>query len=319
MLGLEEDSDHCNFQVFQHKMSPSSPNDSCSWRNLSHLGMKEGVVGDRIANAAPALMTPPIRKVGVGGSRFKKEINSDMMQSEMVKQAAKPAPIKFHTAGGRSLSVSSGALKYARSLLGDPELGTLFSEGDADDSDLSYFKEGRSGDSLSKKENGVFALPNKRTTKSTTALKNFIPPLRSSSNQVILRVNTGNIAMADNLIKKFDAVDNDGLNELDNKSPSSQNPSNNVSSAPFTTVQDNSLDDCNCLRVDSLGKPSGRPLADISNRTGAAYANIKLSTCEKRKLWRNSVSPFKRPRTKFSTPLKRNVPFDDGNSQMLLE
>ncbi|TXG58894.1 hypothetical protein EZV62_016723 [Acer yangbiense] len=315
LLGLEEDNDHCNFQGLQQKLSPSSPNEACGWQNLSRLGTKEGLDCNRIANVTPALMTPPIRKSGIGGSRFKKETNLNMMQSEMANPATKPPPIKFHTAGGRSLSVSSDALKYARSLLGDPELGTLFSEGDADESDLSYFKEGRSDDSSSNKENDVStSVTNKQTAKSTTALKNFTSPLRSSSNQVMSRVNTENIAMADNLIKKFDAVDHDIVSELIGKVPSIQNPLSNMTCAP-NTVPNNTLEDGNGLRIDSLGKSFGRPLADISNRTGATNANIRVNTCEKRKVWRNSVSPFKKPRSsKFSTPLKKNVSCHDGLS-----
>ncbi|KAL5742457.1 hypothetical protein ACOSP7_029189 [Xanthoceras sorbifolium] len=314
LLGLDEDNDHCNFQGLQGKISPSSSNDASDWQNLSCFGTKEGVVGNRISNVTPAPITPPIHKASLGGSRFK-ETNLIMMQSETVNPPTKPPPVKFHTAGGRSLSVSSDALKYARSLLGDPELGTLFSEGDADESEFSCFKEGRFDDSSSNKENCVFtSFPDKRTAKSKTGLKNFISPLQSSSNQVMSRVNTGNITMVDNLIKKFDAVDHDRVRELNGKVPSIQNPLSNMSCAP-NTVAGNSLEDGNYSRIDSLGKSSSRPLADISNRTGPTYANIKLNTCEKRRPWRNSVSPFKRPRnSKFSTPLKKNVSLHDGLS-----
>ncbi|KAB5552208.1 hypothetical protein DKX38_009519 [Salix brachista] len=47
---------------------------------------------------------------------------------------------KFLSAGGRSLSVSSEALKRARSLLGDPDIGTFLNVGDAVDQGLSVFK-----------------------------------------------------------------------------------------------------------------------------------------------------------------------------------
>lgn len=300
MLGLDEEGAHCDFEGFQHGMPPPDSTDGFDWRNM--VRTTDGVAGDKTVNAASAFITPPSRKIAIGGSRFN-ERNLNMMHSEIINQAAKPPPIKFHSAGGRSLSVSSDALKYARSLLGDPELGTLFSEGDADEMDLSLFK-GRSDDSLSNKENVFYtSLPKKRTAQSTIGVKNFISPLRASAR---------NGAMADNLIKKFDAVDCDS--DLKNRAPSLQNnPSSNMSCLS-NTVQGDYLEDGNSTKIELLSRSSERPLTDISNTAGANYSNLKLNTSEKRKQWRNSVSPFKRPRsTKFSTPLKKNVAFHDGN------
>ncbi|KAE9608508.1 hypothetical protein Lalb_Chr08g0236481 [Lupinus albus] len=45
--------------------------------------------------------------------------------------------IKFHTACGRSISISNYALQRARSLLGEPHLGDFFDGGDVSDSIFS--------------------------------------------------------------------------------------------------------------------------------------------------------------------------------------
>ncbi|KAF1874236.1 hypothetical protein Lal_00030269 [Lupinus albus] len=48
----------------------------------------------------------------------------------MCTSSGKQPPIKFHTAGGKSISVSNDALQCARSLLGDPDLRDFFDGGD---------------------------------------------------------------------------------------------------------------------------------------------------------------------------------------------
>ncbi|MCP6675270.1 hypothetical protein NL520_28125, partial [Klebsiella pneumoniae] len=72
------------------------------------------------------------RIANAGTSLGFQEPNSNFFHSgvEIKDRKPPPAAIKFQTAGGRSIKVSGHALKQARSLLGDPDLGNFFKEGD---------------------------------------------------------------------------------------------------------------------------------------------------------------------------------------------
>lgn len=211
---------------------------------------------------------------------------------------AKPAPVKFQTAGGRSLSISSDALKRARSLLGDPDLGDFFDGGDS-----------------------VFSIPDKRQTntisssversesnKSHTPLihqitpegnhnhmaKSFTSPLQPSrqmdfSNKLRYEGN-GN-----NLIMEFDdAVKENDCGRKSSNTPG-QKPLHNRNEVVDTTIKSsvNGLSS----RMDPRGKPLGRALVDISNTINALHTNSKQPASGKRRLGLNlTVSPFKKPR-----------------------
>ncbi|KAK1441178.1 hypothetical protein QVD17_07018 [Tagetes erecta] len=109
-------------------------------------------------------------------------------------------PIKFQTAGGRSIKVSSHALKQARSLLGDPDLGNFFKEGDV------VFSPNTN------KENNNVCTPfsdNIPKAKAKQTANNFISPLRSVSSDNKTAVRSEGIGLKSNLIKEFDAVEHD--------------------------------------------------------------------------------------------------------------
>ncbi|KAG6735265.1 hypothetical protein POTOM_062196 [Populus tomentosa] len=108
------------------------------WQDLSHSGMKAGM-----------------RNNGVIGDDLL--VNTDLLQPEAQYSAPKPPPFKFHTAGGRSFSVSSEALKRARSLPGDPDIGAFLNEGDAFDMGLSVFEDIIFDEASSNKENSFYS------------------------------------------------------------------------------------------------------------------------------------------------------------------
>ncbi|KAH9736754.1 protein BREAST CANCER SUSCEPTIBILITY 2 [Citrus sinensis] len=301
LLGLEEGRNDCSFEGLQHARMTSTP----------RFEVKEGVKGNVFESDTSVLRPSSISKAGFAESRFKNKISSNMMQMEGLNSAPKPPQIKFHTAGGRSLSVSTDALQYARNLLGDPELGTFFHEVDVDQSDLTSFKHRRFDDSSSNKENDVFtSFFHLGTAGTKTASKNFTSPLRLFSNPVRSRINSKNINTSANLIEKFDAVDHDGVSGLNGKIPSIKKPIR--STHGHKAIMDNSVEDDIGSKINSLGRSSGKPLADITNSTSTACANIK-QTCEKKRLLRSSISPFKRPRiSKFSTPLRTNLSSPNG-------
>lgn len=139
-------------------------------------------------------------------------------------------PIKFQTAGGRSIKVSGHALKQARSLLGDPDLGNFFKEGNA------VFSPDTN------KENNNVCTPfsdniPKAKAKAKQTPNNFISPLRSVSSNNKTAVRSEGIGLKSNLIKEFDAVEHD-----------------------IKQYNDNTL---------GLPKSLNRPLVDISNTLGA--------------------------------------------------
>ncbi|KAK9196195.1 hypothetical protein WN943_004323 [Citrus x changshan-huyou] len=308
LLGLEEGRNDWSFEGLQHTRMTSTP----------RFEVKEGVKGNVFESDTSVLRPSSISKAGFAESRFKNKISSNMMQTEGLNSAPKPPQIKFQTAGGRSLSVSTDALQYARNLLGDPELGTFFHEVDVDQLDLTSFKHRRFDDSSSNKENDVFTSFFRLGTAGTkTASKNFTSPLRLFSNPVRSRINSENINTSANLIEKFDAVDHDGVSGLNGKIPSVKKPIR--STHGHKAIMDNSVEDDIGSKINSLGRSSGKPLADITNSTSTACANIK-QTCEKKRLLRSSISPFKRPRiSKFSTPLRTNLSSPNGLSTLSSE
>ncbi|KAJ0653655.1 putative breast cancer type 2 susceptibility protein [Helianthus annuus] len=150
-------------------------------------------------------------------------------------EARRPSPaIKFQTAGGRSIKVSGHALKQARSLLGDPDLGNFFKEGNAIfSSDMN-------------KENNVNTsfsdyIP-KGKSKAKQMSNNFISPLRSVSFDNKTTVRSEDIGLKNNLIREFDAVGRD-----------------------IKQYNDNTL---------GGPKSLNRPLVDISNTLGAENQQV---------------------------------------------
>ncbi|KAH8489969.1 hypothetical protein H0E87_025256 [Populus deltoides] len=315
LLGMEEENYSSNFQGFKCPRKSSTVNEQFGWQDVMHSGTKvsmknNGVIGDDL----PAPRSSLVSKTVILESELTKEVNTNLLEPEI----QKPPPIKFHTAGGRSLSVSSEALKRARSLLGDPDLGTFLNEGDAVDQGLSVFEGSGFGDASSNKENGFYSAFTHPRASSKHISKTFISPLKSSANHVQSYINPKNVISGSNLIKKFDAVHNDSICKVNNNATYEQKPVRNGLCTSATMVA-NSLDNITGSRMNSLQRTSSRmiplqkslcaPLPDISNTIGTAYSNNGQANGEKRKLGRGiSISPFKKPRSsKFTTPLNRNV------------
>jgi breast cancer 2 susceptibility protein len=309
LLGLEEDNDNSIFQGLQHSVKPYNPNGPFGWKSLSNSEMGDCVNNCDIKDGTSVPRPLLTSMSGSAGSRLKNQANPNLMQPEMQSSALKPPPIKFHTAGGRSISVSSDALKRARSLLGDPELGTFLNEEDADDSVFSFSKETRFNDILSNEGNDPctpFSSEEMAYNKNTS--KSFVTPLRSSSNQVQLSVKSEHIISGNNLIKEFDAVHYDNVCRLNTNASSLEKRLSDRQGDPNTAAK-NSLANGISSRISPLGRSPARPLVDITNTIGTACTNNGQVANVKRILGKSSVSPFKKPRSsKFSTPLNRNVP-----------
>ncbi|KAJ9694057.1 hypothetical protein PVL29_009843 [Vitis rotundifolia] len=297
LLGLEENSNHHSCQEQITKQSVMDGLDG--GQNASRLEMQEDLNSIKSEDAKPVP-----RPFSTSTSWRTESINEavpNLKQSEIYNPAPNPPPIKFHTAGGRSISVSSDALQRARSLLGDPELGTSLNEGDEDDM-ISSFLKGSFRDASSNKENDSdTSLSHHEKEKSKHASKSFISPIRLFPNRVQSSVMPENTYSGSNLIKKY---------ADDSKITCPQEPLSNRHCAPHTII-DNSVANGNCSINKPLGRSSGGPLVDVSNRIGTVLTNKKQTITEKRRLGRrSSISPFKRPRSsKFCPPLNSNVSF----------
>ncbi|PIA59575.1 hypothetical protein AQUCO_00400456v1 [Aquilegia coerulea] len=166
LLGLEESS----VQKIADK--------SNGWENSSN--QKKG--GRRHINATVA--SRPISEYPVSGQTDvyamgceSRELLPDFLASEMLKSTGKPPPIKFQTAGGKSISISDNAMQRAKSLLGDSEFGNSSNKGGADGQFHSPLKENRLSGTSFNQENAIFAsrlehIPAKRKSNS----KSFFPP-----------------------------------------------------------------------------------------------------------------------------------------------
>lgn len=224
--------------------------------------------------------------------------------------ALKPPPINFQTAGGRSISVSSDALKRARSLLGDQEVGAYSNEGNATDLEYSFFRDREYKNTKPSKENAPNTpFPYQAPAKDKSLSKNFTSPLRSNSCQRQSSVRLGIIGQGSNLIKKFDAEAQNNLNNPCNGLPSYESPLSKKPHAPTMGLLENGIASNKWATGigNSSERPSSGPLVDISNSIALSFTDVKSNSAEKRRLGRSTVSPFKRPRSsKFITPLCEN-------------
>ncbi|KAL9336986.1 hypothetical protein Peur_071474 [Populus x canadensis] len=245
------------------------------WQDLSHSGMKvgmrnNGVIGDDLLVPRSLLVS----KSGILKSQLVKEVNTDLLQPEAQYSAPKPPPFKFHTAGGRSFSFSIEALKRARSLLGDPDIGTFLNEGDAFDMGLSVFEDIIFDEASSNKENSCYsAFTHPEASKSKHMSKTFISPLKLSANHVqpsIIKKKKSHFR--GNLLEKSDAVHNDNTCEFNSKATCIQNCLRNGLCSLDTTVA-NSQDSGTGSRMNPLQRLLHVLLVDISNKNGTAYSN----------------------------------------------
>ncbi|XVF08337.1 hypothetical protein REPUB_Repub06bG0218000 [Reevesia pubescens] len=311
LLGLEQDNEHHNFEGFQYPKKLSATNEPRGWQRVSHSEKKEGLQNSGVAvvkSESRHLLNS--RNALVGGA-LGCENDSTTLHFKMFDSVAKPPPIKFHTAGGRSLSVSSDALKRARSLLGDPELGNFFGEMDEEVPPCTVYKEENFNDASSNKENHFFtSFSHQGTIKSKYSSKDFISPLQPSFKQKRSIFNSENLSFGCNLIENFDAVGNSSACVSVTNTPSAQKP---LSNRPFekNLVTNNCLPSGSSSCPNLLGRPFGVPLADISNNIVTSQTDNKQIMTENKRIGRQSfISPFKRPRySKLSATLNKDVSF----------
>lgn len=193
LLGLEEDDVHCASQVLGLSGKPFSSKNG--YRSLNSSWEKGGA---DIAEVMEEQSISGFRLACQNGSaenRLKHLACPSSMHPKMHEFPAKSAPIKFQTAGGRSISISSDALKRARSLLGDPEFG-------------SFLNEVNLCENPSNKENKTpSSLQYQRTSNHGHVTESFVSPVFSNGGCSLnssKKINGGS-----NLIAQFDAAASD--------------------------------------------------------------------------------------------------------------
>ncbi|ESQ47359.1 hypothetical protein EUTSA_v10027627mg [Eutrema salsugineum] len=279
LLGLQED----DLNGFNHANCSSSSQEKHEWSGLK-------------SHDATSVQHPSVTP----GRQYESHVSG--RRSDMLTPASKVPQTKFQTAGGRSLSVSVEALKRARSLLGDPELGNFFDDVAADDQFVTPQKDERSGDIAN---TGYTA--HKGTTSNKHTSNSFISPLQTSSKQ-FRSVRLENISSGGNLIKKFDAAVDETDCALNITKPATHGLSNDRPLASDMAVN-NPTKKGFIPRAKQFGRPADQPLVDITNRSERTYANNKQDSSQKKRLGKTvSVPPFKKPRTSsFKPPLMNNA------------
>ncbi|GJX07881.1 breast cancer susceptibility 2 homolog B-like protein [Tanacetum coccineum] len=270
LLGIEESFDHDKASKDLNKLTKNA--------NAGEFFTCQSSSSPQITNAGTNLGFQESKSAPVSKFKFQ--------------SASRPPPIKFQTAGGRSVKVSGDALKRARSLLGDPDLGNFLKEGDEI---FSCSKNGSFGDKMLNKENIMCTSFGDDMLKQKKMSNNFISPVRSTLSNKKSAVRLESVGFRSNLIKEFDEVEHDINIKKYNDVPCSLMPS-----AAYTPHV--------------VGGVRGRkslngPLADISNTIGLVNADNKQVNGEKRKpSIRKYPSPFKKPRvSKFIPPLNKTV------------
>ncbi|XP_057428550.1 protein BREAST CANCER SUSCEPTIBILITY 2 homolog B-like isoform X2 [Lotus japonicus] len=290
LLGLKEDAVGSTVLSPQHRIGEAHDGKQQLPRpNLPQPlhGVKESC---KIMSAVP-FQSPLVS--GRGSSTLENGFEPDTCGA-----AVKPAPIKFQTAGGRSLSISNDALRRARSLLGDPDLGDFFDGGDVGGSIFS-FPDTRQTNAASPCERSAFSTPliHHVTSGNNDKMKSFTYPLQSSRQQTEFSTKFLCEGNGDNLIMKFDAVGNENVSSRKSSNVCGQKPLHDRNERADQAAYHSSLTGFSS-KIDSCGVPvGGRPLVDISNTINTAHPNNRLPASGKRRLGlRVIASPFKKPR-----------------------
>ncbi|KAF0920312.1 hypothetical protein E2562_034791 [Oryza meyeriana var. granulata] len=211
--------------------------------------------------------------------------------------------IRFRTAGGRSMAISSDALQRAKSLLGESDLEVL-PNNFLVRSSASACKEKLQNLTVLRKE-GEPVLMSRGNSKTEPAIFS-IPaiPDRKHSGSLGYAVPDTTVVNG-NSVRVHVARDYHPINEI----PKIPKPSSRCS---FGTE--------NKDKARRLQMPSG-PLVDITNYMGTHPVNTDYLAGEKRRIGgRNSISPFKRPRSsRFIAPMNINNPSPAGVSKLPIQ
>lgn len=257
LLGVEENYGDDPLHDFQQTKKQMTCTELIGGQRISHS--KTDDFTNLNCNSYTKVLTP----FGANGNSIQSESKEfpDFMNT-----VNKPSPVKFHTAGGRSISVSNDALQRARSLLGNLEFDSFLNEANSVDSVLPTLDDRKS--SCTKKKIDLIT-PSKNTTENfNCSSRNFTSPLRSSSYHQQLMGRFKLQQPGNNLINKFDAE------AASSTSSTSRNGvvccQNSLESKPKVDSSENESDLLNHLK-----RPSNVVLIDITNSTSINHIDIR--------------------------------------------
>ncbi|XP_027361292.1 protein BREAST CANCER SUSCEPTIBILITY 2 homolog B-like [Abrus precatorius] len=260
-----------------------------------------------------------INSPSIGGSHLLKNgFEERVLQQDAYHAGIKQAPIKFHTAGGRSISISNDALQRARSLLGDPDVGDFFEGGGFGDLSFSFpSKRGSTAASASascsnERSGCNTPLGRQVASESNYVTKSFTYPLQSSRQKDLSSkfLDEGN---GNNLIAKFDAVGDESGYSWKSINTCGRKPLCYRNQASDSVVGRSSLNGFSS-KVDSCSVSLRRSLVDISNVINTVQSNNRQHPSGKRRLGlRVTVSPFKKPRSSKNSVTSDNVAENSAN------
>ncbi|PIN01752.1 DNA recombinational repair protein BRCA2 [Handroanthus impetiginosus] len=291
LLGLDENYDPEILHGFEQIQKQSTSTEFLAGESPLYLETEDR--SNLCFSSYTKVLTPSSGKSGSYGSESKK-------RPDFLKTALKPSPVRFHTAGGRSISVSSDALHRARSLLGNPEFDSFLNEASKADPVFSVINDGKRSCTSNQKTDFTTPFLHKGKENGDSCSRNFTSPLRS--NQQLSLGKPEKLPSGNNLIAKFDAeaVIN-----------TSSTPHNGLTCNRKPLKDNSSMENVDCLenaiqlKIEPLKRSSNGALADISNTVNIDH--IDKTKGEKRRLrWISSASPFKKPRSSFVTPLNKN-------------
>ncbi|MQL76987.1 hypothetical protein Taro_009393 [Colocasia esculenta] len=272
LLGLDENHDPIA-PCIKHMMDRASidiENGSERSCHLERLSMNSGSVGMPFGD--PGCVRPVHRNSSyVLRDQMEKAEPLNLHASDMHTSASMKPTIRFHTAGGKSLSISDDALRRARSLLGDLDSGI-----EQHDSTADY----------------LFSSVTKETSYENSWNKeNFHCLDMDSEGLNLLQISLGgSLCTRDHLI---------GIPKTTISSGNQVNKKDFASKGIYKSKS----------RTEPEGRLLGKPFVDISNKISSGIpSQMHLSLEKKRHTRTSSISPFKRPRmSRFSTPLNENI------------
>lgn len=295
LLGLDENDDQEPIHGMEQRQMRSTSTELLAWKYPSLIENRE------LQQLHLSSSTKTSTSFDVDLHRSESKKNSDS-----VRTATKSSPVKFHTAGGRSISVSSDALKRAKSLLGNLEFDSF--ESLSANPTFTVTDNGKSSRPLDHTQDFRTPFMQKRTENNSSSLRNFTSPLRSRSDSYqknhkhVLR-RFEKIRPGNNLLHKFDDEATTNTSGLPNESHGKPPRSNSylVKLDCFESAVQPNID------IDLLKRPFNGAMADISNTMQMDKGGNKQYLAEKRRPGRiSSASPFKKLRNSFVAPLNKN-------------
>lgn len=305
LLGLEENYKLCTSQDLEDTAGQSVSNEMNGMGNLRYMekGVCESHLIASMHHSGP-FDTSSIPHSASHCQRYKNSSINDvfpnLLGSDAHKFYMKQPSIKFQTAGGRSITVSSDALQRARSLLGDVEPGVLPNEFTVHDPLFSCLKEDKTCEDASlNTENVPYASLLHQNAAASKCPMNGFPSYTGFNQGQSSSQSEAASSWGDNDILKH--VDSNGAVSKgicwsNNNITCMQQPLSGYNCATPMLVRSSLKKDLSSRTVQ--GRSPGGPLVDVSNKIEASCANEKYLTSKKRRLGRKcSISPFKRPRS----------------------